>query len=103
VLPVLVLAPLMLVPHVAAVLGLGPMDGAIGGGMAGCLLVAQLADRVPGIFFGLPLLALASLVFAATHHEDPAAISIATVHWAVWLGGILGVVLAAVLLLGWFA
>jgi hypothetical protein len=25
------------------------------------------------------------------------------VHWAVWLGGILGLVLAAVLLLGWFA
>jgi hypothetical protein len=79
----------------AACLGLSPMGG--------CLLVAHLADRVPGIFFGLPLLALASLVFAATHHEDPAAISVATVHWAVWLGGILGVVLAAVLLLGWFA
>lgn len=65
------------------------------------LLFAQLADKVPGVFFGLPLLALASLIFAATHHEDPAAIGLATVHWAVWLGGILGVVLAAVLLLGW--
>jgi hypothetical protein len=63
-------------------------------------LVASFADRVPGIFFGLPLLALASLIFAATHHEDPAAIGLATVHWTVWLGGILGVVLAAVLLLG---
>ena len=70
---------------------------------AAVLPLAQLADRVPGIFFGLPLLALASLVFAATHHEDPGAIALATVHWAVWLGGILGVVLAAVLLLGWFA
>ncbi|MFM8292862.1 MAG: hypothetical protein ACKOC4_14355 [Planctomycetia bacterium] len=67
------------------------------------LLFAQLADRVPGVFFGLPLLALASLVFAATHHEDPAAIGYAAVHWAVWLGGILGVVLAVVLLLGWLA
>jgi hypothetical protein len=67
------------------------------------LLVAQLADKVPGIFFGLPLLALASLIFAATHHEDPAAIGMATVHWAVWLGGVLGVVLAVVLLLGWIA
>jgi hypothetical protein len=66
------------------------------------LLLAQLADRVPGVFFGLPLLALASLVFAATRHEDPAAIGLATVHWAVWLGGILGVVLAAVLLFGSF-
>jgi hypothetical protein len=35
------------------------------------------------------------------HHEDPAAIRLATVHWAVWLGGMLGVVLAVVLLLGW--
>jgi hypothetical protein len=64
------------------------------------VLLASFADRVPGIFFGLPLLALASLIFAATHHEDPAAIGMATVHWTVWLGGILGVVLAVVLLLG---
>ena len=63
-------------------------------------LLVSFADRVPGIFFGLPLLALASLIFAATHHEDPAAIRMATIHWTVWLGGILGVVLAAVLLLG---
>lgn len=67
------------------------------------ILLAALVDHVPGIFFGLPLVALASLVFAATHHEDPAEIRFATVHWAVWLGGILGLVLAAVLLLGWFA
>jgi hypothetical protein len=65
-------------------------------------LLASFADRVPGVFFGLPLLALASLVFAATHHEDPAAIGLATVHWTVWLGGILGMVLAVVLLLGYF-
>ncbi len=67
------------------------------------ILLAALVDRVPGIFFGLPLVALASLVFAATHHEDPAEIRFATVHWAVWLGGILGLVIAAVLLLGWFS
>jgi hypothetical protein len=66
-------------------------------------LLASFADRVPGIFFGLPLLALASLIFAATHHEDPAAIGVATVHWTVWLGGILGLVLAVVLLLGFFS
>ena len=64
-------------------------------------LLATLAGRVPGIFFGLPLVALASLIFAATHHEDPAAIRLATVHWMVWLGGMLGMVLAVVLLLGW--
>lgn len=67
------------------------------------VLLGQLADKVPGVFFGLPLLALASLIFAATHHEDPAAIGYAAVHWAVWLGGVLGMVLAAVLLLGWLA
>ena len=66
-------------------------------------LFAQLVDKVPGIFFGLPLVALASLIFAATHHEDPAEIRFATIHWAMWLGGILGLVLAAVLLLGWMA
>ena len=64
-------------------------------------LLGSLAGRVPGIFFGLPLVALASLIFAATHHEDPAEIRLATVHWTVWLGGMLGMVLAAVLLLGW--
>jgi hypothetical protein len=62
---------------------------------------ASLAGKVPGIYFGLPLVALASLIFAATHHEDPAEINYATVHWTVWLGGILGLVLAVVLLLGW--
>ncbi len=66
-------------------------------------LMASFADRVPGIFFGLPLLALASLIFAATHHEDPAAIGLTTVHWTVWLGGVLGMVLAVVLLLGYFS
>jgi hypothetical protein len=65
--------------------------------------VASLAERVPGFLFGLPLVALASLVFAATHHEDPGAIRLAAVHWTVWIGGILGIVLACVLLLGWFA
>ena len=67
------------------------------------LVLAQLAGKVPGVFYGLPLLALASLIFAATHHEDPAAIGYAAVHWMVWLGGMLGAVLAVVLLLGWFA
>lgn len=67
------------------------------------LVFAQLADKVPSLVFGLPLLALASLVFAATHHEDPGAIGLATVHWAVWLGGVLGLVLAVVLLLGFFS
>ena len=65
--------------------------------------LATLADRVPGFLFGLPLVALASLVFSATHHEDPGAIRLAAIHWMVWLGGILGMVLAGVLVLGWFA
>ena len=33
-------------------------------------------------------------------HDD---LGLATVHWTVWLGGILGLVLAAVLLLGWIS
>lgn len=64
-------------------------------------LLASLVDRVPGLLFGLPLVTLASLIFAATHHEDPIEIRYATVHWMVWIGGILGVVLGAVILLGW--
>ncbi len=64
-------------------------------------LLASLVDRVPGLLFGLPLVALASLIFAATHHEDPIEIRYATLHWMVWIGGILGVVLGAVILLGW--
>jgi len=35
------------------------------------LVFAQLADKVPGVFFGLPLLALASLIFAATSAGSP--------------------------------
>lgn len=67
------------------------------------VVIAHVVDRIPGVVLGLPLVALASLVFAATRHEDPAAILRATLHWAAWLGGILGVVLAAVLVLAWLA
>lgn len=68
-----------------------------------CPVVAMLADRVPGIAFGIPLILVASIVFAATHHESPSAIIRATIHWIGWLGGILGAVLVAVSLLGWLA
>lgn len=63
-------------------------------------LIASLVEAVPGVFFGLPLLALASFVFAATHHEDAEEIQLATIHWTVWMGGVLGLVLGLVLLLG---
>jgi hypothetical protein len=53
--------------------------------------------------FGLPLAVAAALVFAATHHEDPAAIRRATIEWIGWLFGILGGVLVAVWLVGWLA
>lgn len=71
--------------------------------MTGVLLplAAMWLGGLPGILVGLPLLVVASVVFAATHHEQPAAILRATVHWIGWLGGILGAVLAAVLLVGW--
>lgn len=73
--------------------------------VASCLAfvpqMASLVEAVPGVFFGLPLMALASFVFAATHHEDEETIGMATLHWTVWMGGVLGLVLAIVLLLGW--
>jgi len=46
-------------------------------------LAASILDSVPGLFFGLPVLVAASVVFAATHHEDPEEIQAATIHWAV--------------------
>lgn len=64
-------------------------------------VAASLIEAVPGVFFGLPLMALASFVFAATHHEDAEEIRLATIHWTVWMGTTLGVVLGFVLLLGW--
>lgn len=74
---------------------------------AACLALAMptamLPGGFPGVLLGLPLLIVASLVFAATHHESPAAIGRATVQWIVWLGGILGAVLVVVTLLGWLA
>lgn len=66
-------------------------------------VVAHAVDRVPGLALGLPLLVVASLVFAATRHEDPAAIRRVAMQWLGWLGGILGAVLAAVLFLAWWA
>lgn len=65
--------------------------------------LAHALDRVPGLVFGLPLLVVASLVFAATRHEDPAAIRRVALEWLGWLGGVLGGVLIAVLVLGWLA
>ena len=67
------------------------------------LLALTLLDRVPGLVYGLPLVVVAAIVFAATHHEDPAAIRRATLEWIGWLGGILGGVLVAVWLVGWLA
>lgn len=67
------------------------------------LLLATAIDRVPGILFGLPLVLVAAIVFAATHHEDPRAIRGAARQWIGWLVGVLGAVLAAVSILGWFA
>ncbi len=64
------------------------------------LLFSLLLERVPMLLFSLPLIAAASFVFAATHHESPPAIWGATVEWTIWLVGILGVVLLAVILFG---
>lgn len=80
----------------ASLLRMLPMDLLVAPGLAAMTIL----DRVPGLFFGLPILVAASFVFAATHHEDPEDIRDAAVHWLVWLGVILGVVLAAVIAIG---
>jgi len=67
------------------------------------LPLAFLPGGFPGMLLGLPLLMVASIVFAATHHESPAAILRATLQWMWWLGGILGGVLVVVAVLGWLA
>ena len=51
------------------------------------------------LFFSLPLIAAASVIFAATHHESPPVIWRATAEWAMWLIGILGAVLLAVFII----
>jgi hypothetical protein len=66
-------------------------------------LVAHALDRVPGVLLGLPLLVAASVVFAATRHEDPATIRRVTLQWLGWLGGVLGAVLVGVMILAWLA
>jgi hypothetical protein len=71
--------------------------------MPTALLALTLLDRVPGLVYGLPLVLVAAVVFAATHHEEPAAIRKATLEWLGWLFGILGGVLVAVWLVGWLA
>lgn len=71
--------------------------------VAALLPLALLPGGFPGIVLGLPLLVVASIVFAATHHESPAAILRAALQWIGWLGGILGAVLIVVSVLGWFA
>jgi hypothetical protein len=63
------------------------------------LPLALMVEQVPMLLFGLPLIAAASLVFAATHHEAAEAIKWAALEWAVWLVGILGVVMVVVLVI----
>ena len=67
------------------------------------VILLALLGRLPSVLLGLPLIVLASVVFAATRHEDPAAIRRATLEWIAWLGGVLGLVLAAVAVLAWLA
>jgi small basic protein len=71
--------------------------------MALAPLLATVFDSIPGVVYGLPLVLAAAVVFAATHHEDSAAIRRATLEWVGWLGGILGGVLVAVWLVSWLA
>ena len=66
-------------------------------------VLAHALDHVPGLALGLPLLVVASIVFAATRHEDPAVIRRVALQWMIWLCGVLGAVLVAVVLLAWLA
>ena len=63
------------------------------------IVFALFLENVPMLFFSLPLIAAASVVFSATHHESPPAIWRGTVEWMIWLVGILGTVLLAVFIL----
>ncbi len=66
-------------------------------------MFALFLENIPMIFFSLPLIAAASVVFAATHHESPQVILRATAEWAMWLAGILGGVLLVVFILSQLA
>ncbi len=67
------------------------------------ILFALFFENIPMLFFSLPLIAAASVVFAATHHESPPAIWRATAEWVMWLAGILGGVLLVVFILSQLA
>ena len=49
-------------------------------------MFALFLENIPMLFFSLPLIAAASVVFAATHHESPPVIWRATAEWAMWFG-----------------
>ena len=61
--------------------------------------VCAFLENIPILFFSLPLIAAASVIFAATHHESPPVIWRATAEWALWLIGILGAVLLFVFII----
>ena len=67
------------------------------------IVFALFLENIPMLFFSLPLIAAASVVFAATHHESPPVIWRATAEWAMWLFGILGAVLLAVFIVSCLA
>ncbi|MDG1991829.1 MAG: hypothetical protein P8J43_05125 [Pirellulales bacterium] len=67
------------------------------------IMFALFLENIPMLFFSLPLIAAASVVFAATHHESPPVIWRATAEWAMWLAGILGGVLLVVFILSQLA
>ena len=67
------------------------------------VVLALFLENIPMLFFSLPLIAAASVVFAATHHESPPVIWRATAEWAMWLFGILGAVLLVVFIVSCLA
>lgn len=67
------------------------------------VMFALFLENIPMLFFSLPLIVAASVVFAATHHESPPVIWRATIEWVMWLVGILGAVLVVVFILSHLA
>ncbi len=60
-----------------------------------------LADM--NLWYAMPLIVSVSLVCAATRHEEMSPILNHAIRFALWIGVFMGVVMALLALMGWFA
>jgi len=56
---------------------------------------------VNDLWFAVPLIVSASLVYAATRHEDPGPIFAHAVRIGLWIVGFMAIIFAVLLLLSW--